>query len=195
MNSSVANVMSKYDHRQHVLSDCLAELEQRLVNAIQNLKDVRKQIAAYKANQTTATAMTAATAAASQAPPSARHLYQDYDDSINFPNALCDASPATKKAIPSPTVMPALSCSAFSARKPMLALALLNRDGSWDPHRLQYFLTCRGRRVFYEGVILGERYRSFSNPLPYILPQVIIERIHTVKKIGFRLRGIMQIGK
>ena len=128
------------DHRQHVLSDWLAELEQWLVNAIQDLKDVRKQI-------TAATAMTAATAAASQAPPSARHIYQGYDDAINFPNALCDASPATKKAIPSPTVMPVLSCSASSARKPVLALALLNGDGSWDPQRLQYFLTRQGWRV------------------------------------------------
>ena len=149
--NSVANAMPKYDHRQHVLPDWLAELEQRLVNAIQDLTDVRKQIAAHKVNQTAATAMTAATAAASQAPPSARHIYQDYDDGINFPNALCDASPATKKAISSPTVMPALSYSASSVRKPVLALSLLNWDGSWNPQRLQYFLTRRGRRIILRG--------------------------------------------
>ena len=149
--NSVANAMPKYEHRQHVLSDWLAELEQRLVNVIQDLKDVRKQIAAYKANQTATTAMTAATAATSKAPPSARHIYQDYDDGINFPNALCDDSPATKKAIPSPTVMPTLSCSASSACKPVLALALLNGDRSWDPQRLQYFLTRQGRRVIWRG--------------------------------------------
>ena len=128
--NSVANAMPKYDHRQHVLPDWLTEVEQWLVTGIQALKDVCKQIAAHKANQTAATAMTAATAAASQPPPSARHIYQDYDDGINFPNALCDASSATKKVIPSPTVKPALSCSASSARKSMLALALLDRDRS-----------------------------------------------------------------
>ena len=53
----VANAMPKYDHRQHILPDWLAELEQRLVNAIQDLKDVRKQIAAHKANQSAGTAM------------------------------------------------------------------------------------------------------------------------------------------
>ena len=149
--NSVANGMPKYDQRQHVLSDWLAELEQQLVNAIQDLKDVHEQITAHKANQTAATAMTTATAATSQAPPSARHIYQDYDDSINFPNALCDASSVTKKAIPSPTARPALSCSASSAYKPVLALALLNRDRSWNPQHLQYFLTRRGRRVILRG--------------------------------------------
>ena len=149
--NSVANAMPKCDHCQHVLSDWLAELEQRLVNAIQDLKDVCEQITAHKANQTTATAMTVASAATSQAPPSARHIYQDYDDGINFPNAVCDTSPATKKAIPSPTVMPALSCSASSACKPVLALSLLNGDGFWKPQRLQYFLTRRGRRVILRG--------------------------------------------
>ena len=151
--NSITNAMPKYDHRQHVLSDWLAELEQLLVNAIQDLKDIRKQIAAHKANQTAATAMTAATAAASQAPPSARHIYQDYDDGINFPNALCCASSATKKAIPSPTVMPALSCSAPSARKPVLALALFNRDGSWNPSVSIIFSHAEDGVLSYEGVI------------------------------------------
>ena len=149
--NSAANAMPKYDHCQHVLSDWLVELEQRLVNAIQDLKDVREQITAHKANQTAATAMTAATKTASQSPPSARHIYQDYDDGINFPNALCDASSSTKKAIPSPTIMPPLSCSASPARKLMLALTLLNRDGSWNPQYLQYFLTRRGWRVILRG--------------------------------------------
>ena len=193
--NSIANTMPKNDHRQHVLSDWLAELEQRLVNAIQDLKDVRKQIATYKANRTAATAMTAATAAASEAPPSARRIYQDYYDSINFRNALCDASSATKKAIPSPTGMPSLSCSTSSTRKPVLALALLNRDESWNLQRLQYFLTRRGRSVILrKGNIRGMIWKLL-NPLPYILPQVIIGWNHTIKKIGFRLRGIMQIGK
>ena len=193
--NSVTNAVPKFDHRQHVLSDWLAELEQWLDNAIQDLKDVRKQIAAYKANQTDSTAMTAATAAASQTPTSARDIYQDYDDGINFPNTLCNASPATKKVIPSPTVMPALSCSASSARKPVLALTLLNGDGSWNPQHLQYFLTRRGRHVILRGGNISGTIWRLLNPLPYILPQVIIGWIHTTKKIGSHLRGIMRIGK
>ena len=121
-----------------------------------------KQIATYKANQTDATAMTAATAAASQAPPSARHIYQDYDDGINFPNTLCNASPATKKVIPSPTVMPALSCRASSARKPVLALALLNMERSWNPSVSSIFSHAEDGMLSYEGIILAERSGSFS---------------------------------
>ena len=67
---------------------------ERLVNAMQDqirilkkdLKEAHEQIAAHKASQTSATAMTTTAATASQAPPSApaRHIYQDYDDGMNY---------------------------------------------------------------------------------------------------------------
>ena len=47
-------------------------------------------------------------------------------------------------------------------------------------------------KAFLNRKYLGERSGSFSNPLPYVLPQVIIGWIHTIKKIGFRLRGLVQ---
>ena len=122
-----------------------------------------KQITAHKANQTASTAMTAATAAASQTPPSARHIYQDYDDGINFPNDLFDASPTTKKSIPSPTVMSSLELQHLLRPQARAGPRAPQQGRILGPPAISsIFSHAEDGMLSYEGVILGKRSGSFS---------------------------------